>query len=344
MRALDLNRFIQIRRPRWQRLESLLDRVEQRGLEALPRDDVDELYALYRHASSDLNWAQTQTGNPALLDYLEVTVGRAYGLLAPPARAKPFRAWWQMVRHGLPAVVRANVWMFLLSAGIFLAGGLFGGAATAVDPDLVRIFLPAEHLTETPSERVADLEQRERDGNPRIDGQGFLLFSMFLFSHNIRVCIFAFALGLTFGIGTAIVLFFNGTILGCIAYRYFDEGVGEFFVAWVGPHAAIELPCIVFAGMAGLMIGRAQWRKDGNSAWHRLAAMRRPLLTVVVATASWLVVAGWIEGGFSQINEPTLPYPLKIAVAAVLFVGLMAYLFVVPVRKEAGQPASDQLS
>ncbi|MEM7576734.1 MAG: stage II sporulation protein M [Planctomycetota bacterium] len=344
MSPLDLNRFIQIRRPRWQRLEALLDRVEQRGLETLSRNDLDELYGLYRHASSDLNWAQTQTGNPALLDYLEVTVGRAYGLLAPPARARPFAAWWSMVRHGLPAIVRANAALFFLSAAVFLAGGLFGGVSTSVQPDLARVFLPAEHLTQTPSERVADLEQREREGDPQVDGQGFALFSMFLFSHNIRVCLLAFGLGLTFGIGTAIILFYNGALLGCIAYRYFEDGVGEFFVAWVGPHAAIELPCVIFAGMAGFMIGRAQWRKDGGVPWRRLSAIRRPLLTVVVATASWLVVAGWIEGGFSQINEPTLPYPLKIAVAGVLFVGLMAYLFVIPVGSTTKPNASDELA
>jgi len=60
-------------------------------------------------------------------------------------------------------------------------------------------------------------------------------------------------------------------------------------------------------------------------------ALRRPLTGLVVATATWLVVAGLIEGGFSQVNEPTLPYPLKITVAAGLFVALLAYLFVVRV-------------
>lgn len=332
--GVDLNRFIAIRRPRWERLDALLSKVERAGLEALSPDQVDELFALYRLSSSDLTWAQTQTGNPALLDYLEQTVGRAYGLLAPPARAKPVRAWWSMMRHGFPTVVRENVWLLALSALVMLAGASFGALSTIVEPDLARVYLPAEHLLETPSERVADLEQIEIDGGSRVDGQGFVLFSMFLFTHNIRVCLLAFGLGLTYGIGTAVVLFYNGVILGCIAWRYFDDGVGEFFVAWVGPHAAIELPCIVFAGMAGFMIGRAQWRRDGGSAWRRLSAIRKPLLTVIVATASWLVVAGWVEGGFSQINEPTLPYPLKIAVAGLLFGALLVYLFVVPVRRE----------
>ena len=314
----------------------MLSRVEKSGVSSLPPEHVDELFRLYRLASSDLNWAQTKTGNPALLDYLETTVARAYGLLAPPARARPLLAWWRVVRHRMPAVIRREKKLFALSAAMMMAGMLFGALATLVEPDLARVFLPAEHLSQTPSERVADLEAIERSGESRIDGGGFVVFSSFLFTHNIRVTLLAFGLGLTFGIGTSAVLFYNGVMTGCIAYRYFDDGVGEFFVAWVGPHGALELPCIVFAGLAGLLIGRAQWRSVGmrGSIWDQVHRQRGALVTLTVATATWLVVAGVIEGGFSQINEPTIPYPFKILVACLLFVLLMAYLFVLPVDKE----------
>ena len=317
----------------------MLDRVEAKGMATLPPNDVSEMYQLYRLASSDLNWAQTQTGNPALLDYLETTVSRAYRLLAPTARARPMRAWWRTVRHGLPTVVRKEWRLLVLSAAMMLAGAAFGAVATAIEPDLARVFLPAEHLTETPAERVAALEARERGGEMQVDGGGFTLFSSFLFTHNIRVCLLACGLGLTFGIGTVIILFFNGTLLGCIAWRYFDDGVGEFFLAWVGPHGSIELPCIVLAGLAGMLLGRAQWRARQGSSWREIEKQRGPLLALAVGAASWLVIAGLIEGGFSQINEPTIPYPLKISVAALLFTGFLAYLLLMPVRTEGASEA-----
>ena len=328
---MDINAFIRLRRPRWEKLSRLLDTAEQRGLAGLSPEEVDTLYRLYRLASSDLTWAQTQTGNPALLEFLESTVARAYGLLTPPARARPLRAWWRAVRHTLPALVRSETPLFALAAGLLLAGALFGGMATAADPDLAAVFLPPEHLDETPSQRVAGLEELEA-AEGQIDGVGgYAFFSSYLFTHNIRVCLLAFGLGLTFGVGTAVVLFFNGAMLGCIAYWYFADGVGTFFVAWVGPHGSIELPCVVFAGLGGLMLARAQLSCDQRTVWQRVVALRRPLTGLVVATATWLVVAGLIEGGFSQVNEPTLPYPLKITVAAGLFVALLAYLFVVRV-------------
>ncbi|GEM_PF-2647040 len=59
--------------------------------------------------------------------------------------------------------------------------------------------------------------------------------------------------------------------------------------------------------------------------------MRPRLAAILIGTACLLVVAGLIEGTFSQIHEPTLPYPLKITVAALLFGALGVYLFKVPV-------------
>ncbi len=47
----------------------------------------------------------------------------------------------------------------------------------------------------------------------------------------------------------------------------------------------------------------------------------------MAGTAITLVFAGLIEGGFSQFSAKSFAYPLKISVAAILFSGLMAYLF-----------------
>ena len=40
-----------------------------------------------------------------------------------------------------------------------------------------------------------------------------------------------------------------------------------------------------------------------------------------------LICAGLIEGGFSQFSSKSFAYSLKITVAAILFTGLMVYLF-----------------
>lgn len=333
---MDTNRFLLDRRDRWQRLTTLLDQVERRGVNGLRPQQIDELFRLYRLVSSDLNFAQTHTGNPSLLEYLEGLVGRAYAVLAVPRRGRPLHMWWRIVRHDFPHVMRVQ-WRLLLTATLATVLGVVSGfMLTWVQPDTADVFIGAfqGHLSETPAQRVQRLEAEERAGHSPIDSVGeHAVFTTYLFTHNIRVTVLCFALGLTFGIGTTVLLFYNGVILGSLAAMYATDGVMTFFIAWVGPHGSIELPCVIFGATAGLMLARAQWNRRDGSSWLQIRRMRRQLVAILIATASLLVVAGTIEGGFSQINEPTIPYVLKIAVAGILFAALIAYLFFMPIDK-----------
>lgn len=331
--GVDLNHFLTTRRPRWDRLSTLLDRVDKRGLGSLSYDEVSEFFALYRLVSSDLNLAQTRTGNPALLEYLEGLVGRAYASLAVPRRTNILAAWWRILRHDFPAAIRAERHAMGLSLLALLLGVILGFALTYARPSAAEVFLPPEQLAQSPSARVAELEAMEATGGGRIkSADQNLAFGTFLFTHNIRVTVLGFALGLTFGVGTAVVLFYNGAMVGSLAALYFSDGVLKFFLAWVGPHGAVELPCVVMGCGAGLMLARTQYRWNHGSVASQLREIRPRLVHLLVGVSSLLVIAGMIEGGFSQINEPTIPYSLKITVAVAVFALLLAYLFWIPVR------------
>jgi uncharacterized membrane protein SpoIIM required for sporulation len=333
---MDLNHFLRERQSRWNRLGELLDRVKEAGLGGLSPKEADELFSLYRLTSSDLNLVQTHTGNPSLVEFLEGLVARAYAVLSVPRKANFFRSWWMILRHYFPAVIRAERKIVGLSALTMLAGTLFGLVATLANPRTGEVFLPAEHLEESPSTRVARLEELERGGKRNVSrADEHAAFTVFLFNNNIRVSVLGFALGLTFGIGTMVVLFFNGAMLGSLAALYLLDGQGVFFVAWVGPHGSIELPCAIFGCAAGLMVARAQLRRDRGTTMSQIRAIRPRLVDVLVGTATLLVVAGTIEGGFSQINEPTIPYWFKIGVAVVLVGMLVGYLFVMPAKARA---------
>lgn len=333
---MELNHFLQLRRSRWQRLSDLLDQADANGLNQLPQQDIDQLFSLYRLVSSDLNLAQTHTANPALLEYLESLVARAYANLAVPRKAHPFRAWWRIVRHRFPAIIRQEKRLFALATAMLVAGACFGYTTTAVAPETNIIFLPAEQLVERPAERVARLEALESSGDSQVgSADQFSQFAAFLFTHNIRVTVLGFCLGLTAGLGTTIILFYNGAMLGSLAWLYYKDGVMTFFIAWIGPHGSIELPCILFGCTAGFMLARTQINVEKGTTLQQIRQLRPRLIDLLIGTSTLLVIAGIIEGWFSQVNEPTLPYPLKISVAAFLFISLLAYLFWMPVDADA---------
>jgi uncharacterized membrane protein SpoIIM required for sporulation len=142
------------------------------------------------------------------------------------------------------------------------------------------------------------------------------------------VSFLCFSLGaLTIVLGW-LLMFYNGLILGAVAAQYVLDGVGTFFVAWVGPHGALEIPAIVFAGAAGLCAGHALLMPGEQGRAEALRQAFPQIFRIVLASALLLVLAGTIEGSFSQLSQKSVPYAMKIAVAGALFFAMLFWLFV----------------
>jgi uncharacterized membrane protein SpoIIM required for sporulation len=147
-------------------------------------------------------------------------------------------------------------------------------------------------------------------------------------ANNTRVSIFTMALGITYGIGTLVMLFYNGIGLGAIGIDYILDGQSVFLFGWLLPHGSVEIPAIFIAGQAGLVLAGAligRGRRDTVAA--RLRAAGRDILTLIMGVAVLLVWAGIVEGFFSQYHEPVVPYWLKIAFGSIQLALLALFLF-----------------
>lgn len=332
---MDIDRFLQERNPRWERLSELLDRAENSPERDLGPEGMRELLRLYRLTSSDLNQARSLTADPEILERLNALAGRGYRFIYRPRRG----ARWAgnlaaFLGARVPEAFQRHARAVATAAGVFLLGALFGLTAVLLRPASAEDLIPEQFFTESPRERVEKIEkEEERIANV----EDAALFGAQLYTHNIRVSFLAFSLGALSLIGGVWILFYNGLILGAVAATYLLDGVTVFFLAWVGPHGALELPAIVLAGAAGLVAGRALLLPGELS---RGASMRRAFPVVwrmMVAVMLILVIAGLIEGSFSQFSAKTVPYALKIAVAAVLHATLLLYLFLPRRDGEAAQ-------
>jgi uncharacterized membrane protein SpoIIM required for sporulation len=203
---------------------------------------------------------------------------------------------------------------------------MFGGAALIFDPEAKSVIMPFSHLQGSPSERVAEEERMGREAEDRLEGAK-TRFSTYLMTHNTRVSIFTFAMGITWGIGTIILLFYNGIILGAVALDYILAGESVFLAAWLLPHGSIEIPAILLAGQAGFVLAGALigWGQR-LSLRQRLQHVFSDLVTLMIGLALMLVWAGFIESFLSQYHEPVLPYALKIGFGVVELFALIAFL------------------
>lgn len=322
MRGFDVNRFLGERQGEWEELEDLLAQAESSGLKSLGIDGARRFGKLYRSVSSDLIRSRTELVDASITDYLNDLVARAYAQIHAGSgqRGKELLGFFL---RGYPRLVRAEWKVIALSALLLLGGGAVGASAVAIDSDALGVLIPEDHQAFTPGERIA----RDADRGAGAGDQA-AAFSSFLFTHNIQVTFLVFAAGITFGVGTASLLFYNGVPLGALAMQYHQEGEGLFFWAWILPHGVPELTSIFIAGGAGLVVARGLLLPGRRRRRDALVVEGRRAARLVVGTMPVLVLAGLIEGTISQIHEPTIPYVAKLAFAVIVGAGLYAWLLV----------------
>ncbi|MGF1448856.1 MAG: stage II sporulation protein M [Opitutales bacterium] len=310
---LDLKRFVAAEGPYWSELEQLLDGLDRRSDAPPTLDQVRRLHYLYERACAGLVRLGGISSERAVRQNLEQLVARAYAQINLGQRRPPLKRAALWLWRDFPAAVRRRrVAGLVITAAMFL-GALLGGFAAGTDREFgLQTIVPAQfsHLLGDPSERVREEESED----PNLTSGDKANFSAALMANNIRVSLLAFALGATFGIGTLIVEFYNGVILGLVVVDYIQAGEGVFLVAWLLPHGSIEIPAILIAGQAGLCLGATLlFPRERLSLGERLAEVRDDLLALLGGCAVLLVWAGLVEAFFSQYHAPILPYWLKIA-------------------------------
>jgi uncharacterized membrane protein SpoIIM required for sporulation len=331
---IDLPRFIETERPSWVELERQLDRMQASPNDAPTFDEAKRFHFLYQKVSADLARISTFASEPELRRYMESLVARAYGEIHETrSRGRRFRPMhWFAVEF--PRVFRKQFGAFMLSLIITLVGAAFGGAAVALDDEAKEAVLPAmfaNHLGD-PKKRVADEEKAKDD---RLKGARSSFASQ-LMTNNIGVSIKAVALGLTYGIGTILLLFYNGVILGLVGIDYIIAGQTVFLLGWLLPHGVIEIPAVLIAGQGGLVLGGALiGRGDRAPIGARLREIGPDLMTLIGGVAVMLVWAGFVESFLSQYHEPVIPYWLKIAFGCAEFAALCWFLARKPKEKAA---------
>jgi uncharacterized membrane protein SpoIIM required for sporulation len=320
---IDLKNFIAEEQNYWSELAAILDKLESKPECRLDLEGLSRFHYLYQRVSADLARIMTFSAEPQIRRYLESLVSRAYSEIhetREKGRRPHFRTWFFQT---FPATFRRHFRTFLVVFAITLAGASFGAFAVTADQDARDTLLVFPHLKQTPAERV---EKEEAATENQLAGR-HASFSSFLITHNIKVSIFALALGMTFGLGTVILLFYNGVLLGAVAADYIAGGQSVFLLGWLLPHGAVEIPAFLLAGQAGLVLAGALigWGRP-LSLGQRLRAVSNDLVTLISGIAVMLVWAGIIEAFFSQFHEPVIPYSLKIAFGMVELLLLIVYL------------------
>lgn len=282
----------------------------------MPLDDFRRGSRLYRQVVADLAYARMCYADHPAVGQLEQLAGMAHSLLYQAGKARS-RNWWEFWRVTWPAVMRQTAGPIFLAAAIFWVGAALGYALAARNPVLENYFV-SPGMRQAINSGKLWTESLTRVA-PAASSQ--------IATNNIQVSLLTWGLGITFGVGTAWFLLFNGLMLGAIAAACLRAGMlvalGEFVVG----HGCLELPVIWIAGGAGLLLADALLLPGKYRRGDELRLKARRSAQIMVGIVPILLVAGVIE---AFVSPSELPGIAKASLGLAFLIALIAYVVAAP--------------
>jgi uncharacterized membrane protein SpoIIM required for sporulation len=316
-------RFRDARTADWERLETLVGRLERGRAGSLSDDDLLELPVLYRSALSSLSVARETSLDADMVAYLEALCARAYFVLygvQPP--------FWRRVGAffaiGWPGAIRSLVPETLVAVAMTLLGAI---AAYYLVHGNASWFHAIAPMACPPQASAAELRKVLYDDGGDVLG----IFAAYLFTHNSQIALMCFALGFAFGVPTLLLLVYNGCILGAFVSIYADKGMAPQLLAWLAIHGTTELFAIIIAGAAGLRIGMAVAFPGRRSRATAATDAGRVAAQAMLGVVIMLSIAGVLEGIGRQVVRVDL---VRAAIGGAALLGWLFYFYVTPVARD----------
>ena len=302
--------FIKRNEARWKDFESVLNGSK--------RPHPDKLAEIFIQLTDDLSFAQTQYPQSRTSSYLNSLTSRIHLELYRNKREdkRRFVSFW---KYEVPQVVYESRKQLLYALIIFLLATSLGMVSAMYDDTFVRLIMGDGYVNMT----LSNIEK----GNPTAvygtSDETSMFFAITL--NNIRVSFFAFAAGVLLSVGTGILLFRNGIMVGAFFGFLLKQNVFAQSIAVVMLHGTIELSSIVIAGGAGFVMGNSILFPGTFSRLESFKVGAKKGVKIIVGLIPLFVIAGFIESFITRYAF--MPIFIKLTII-VLSAVLMLYYFV----------------
>ena len=304
--------WLEKRRPYWEELEKLLTRCGTSGVNALSRRELRSLSLLYRQVASDLSILRQDQSGRLYATHLNRLLARAHNIIYIGKGGSPLGVLLFFTRT-YPQVFQRNFNYVLAAFIVFLAGGVAGLLATLYNPSFqLQVLGPT----------MVETIERHKMWTHSVVAIKPVAGSAIM-TNNLSVTFMTFAMGITAGLGTVYMLFFNGLLLGVIGTACWLNQMSLQLWSFVVSHGVLELPAIFIAGGAGLRVAQGLLFPGLLSRKDSVQAAGAEAIQLLLGTIPMLVIAGILEAFLSPTSEPVL---LKFSVGLGLFVLLVLYL------------------
>ena len=280
--------FVKQNKDKWIAFENVLNNQDRLA--------PDKLSDLYIEITDHLSYAKTFYPKSNTELYLNALASQAHQKIYKTKRESKNRivSFW---KTEFPSMFYQHHRELLISFLVFAFFCLVGAFSSANEGDFVRSILGDGYVNMT-------LENIEK-GDPMAVYKEQGEFNMFLgiTINNIKVAVYAFALGILLGIGTLIIMLQNGIMLGSFQYFFYEKGLLWESVRTIWIHGTIEISVIIIAGCAGLVMGNGMLFPG---TYTRMESFKRGVkngLKIMISTVPFFILAGFLEGYVTRHTE-----------------------------------------
>lgn len=309
--------FLRRNADRWKQLEARLDDASA---------DADRLADLYIEVTDDLAYAKTFYPESETTEYLNDLAAQVHATLYR-YRAEDrgrFRTFWT---EEVPRAMAGARTELLIAAVVFAVAIAIGALSALRDAGFVRLILGDAYVNRT-LEYISE-------GDPMAVYKQAHALDMFLgiALNNIRVSFIAFAAGVFGAVGTGVVLFQNGVMLGAFHALFYQQGLlGESLLV-VYIHGTLEVSAIVIAGAAGFCLGRGLLFPGTYTRRRAFTRGARQGGKIVVGLVPVFGLAALLEGFVTRYTA--MPAALSLAIIGLSLAAVVGYFLVLPARAGA---------
>jgi uncharacterized membrane protein SpoIIM required for sporulation len=323
------------RAARWQRLASLVQMAEARGLAQLDDGQVWSLSTHYRALMTHLALARSMGAPARELQELNGLATRCHALIygRSAGASQRYLWWWSLL--AFPSTVRRTLAYHALALALLALGGLYGYLGAARNPEwALEMVMSGDERTPYASraELLASLRQGQplerqpgatSEEEPRVAGLGEKsVFAALLWQNNTKVALISFFSGLLAGLPTALLVARNGSLLGTYSRLFHDQGLALEWWAWILPHGVTELLALVLLAGGGLWIGRIMLLPGRTSRREAFRDARGDLFRLALFAFLMLLLAALFE---SFVRQSGLSDPARYVFAGVTALAWAAY-------------------
>jgi uncharacterized membrane protein SpoIIM required for sporulation len=307
--------FIKQNMPRWKEYEKLLQ--QQQKL------DPDKKAEIFIQLTDDLSFSRTQYPESESTQYLNTLASKIHLVIyknKSEDRSRFITFWTRELPDLLHSMYRYIVYAFL----IFCVSLVIGIISVKSDTTFARLILGDGYVNMT--------LENIKNGNPLGVYASSDELNMFfgITFNNIRVSFLAFAAGIFLSVGTGMLLFYNGLMVGTFFTFLAQNNSLEDALGIVMLHGTIELTSIVLAGAAGLRMGHSILFPKTFSRMESFKQGAKNGLKVVMALIPFFIIAGFIESFITRYA--TMPLILKFVIIGSSATLIIYYFFIYPFK------------